>query len=476
MSPNDHDGATPAHYDVIITSVNTYATQVVVSEKNDDGKYDIDTTSAYQYESVNAFDEEAIVLYTWSAKTGEVESMNVAEAISGDTTTVKTNNAGTVGESFTMNGNTYEYSAMFDVNDAGDEGKLTENADNVVAYVDAYGYVIRIDNAETASNYAVVLGWDTGWSTSKTTRDVEVLLSDGTVTTVAMKNKDADNNTITWGTTIEEGDIITYTVNSSDVYTATVMMAPANVDDLANAAANDREAEVNQGVSKIDVDGNTYYATSKTVFFLYDGDEYSAYVGINNVPSLKTTNAVDGYFIVKDGTTAEAVFLISDKNIETGSASDLAAFIYKTGAEKYYDVKDVDTYYTVNAVVNGKATTLDVNSSYYGSLSTGANLVSKVSIDKNNLVTNTSAVTAENQVDAASFTAAKDGIVKIGTTGYTYSSDAVAFIYDISDKDFSQRSVTSLRSSSGLGANADFSHVYAQLDDNVIVAIYYVQN
>lgn len=466
-------GSTPAHYNVIITSTNTYATKVVISEKNDDGKYDVDTTSPYDFESTTSFAENTIVLYTWSAKTNAVESMKAAKSITGNTTAVKTNNAGTVGESFTMNGTTYEYNLKFDVNDAGEQPKLTENAENVVAYVDDYGYVIRIDNAETESKYAVVLGYSNGWAGTTSTRQVQLLLADGTVKNVDMKNKTAAGASITWGTTIAVGDIITYTVDSSNVYTATATTpAVANGED-GSVPGNNKALKVTSGKSEIVVDGNTYYATNKTVFFLYNGDSYSAYVGINNVPSLETTNALDGYYVVATSGTAQAVYMITDKNVETGVAGEKAAFIYKTGAEKYYDVKDVDTYYTVNAVVDGKATTLDVKSSYYGSLSTGANLVSKMSIDKNNLVTNTAAIAVAEAVDAASYTAAKDGMLKIGTSGYTYTTDAIAFVYDISDKAFTQRSVTSLRSSS---ANADFSHVYAQLNDNgVVVAIYYVQ-
>lgn len=466
-------GSTPAHYNVIITSTNTYATKVVISEKNDDGKYDIDTTSPYDFESNTSFAENTIVLYTKSAKTNAVESMKAAKSITGNTTAVKTDYTGTTGESFTMNGTTYEYNLKFDAIDRGEQPKLTENAENVVAYVDDYGYVVRIDNAETESKYAVVLGYNDGWKGASTSQ-VQLLLADGTTKTVDMKTKDSDGNAINWVST-NIGDIITYTVDSSNVYTATFMKS-ANVDQYEHNANYNQDVKVTTGKSEIVVDGNSYYATSKTVFFLYNGDAYSAYVGIGTVPSLDTDNALDGFYVVKDGNIAKAVYLITDKSIETGVAGEKAAFIYRTNNEKYYDVKDVDTYYTVNAVVDGKATTLDVKSSYYDSLNLGANLVSKMSIDKNNLVTNTSAVALTKTATATTtFTAAKDGIVMLDGKGYAYTSDAIAFVYDKSDKAFTQRSVTALRSN-GVDANNPFDSAYAQLNDNgAIVAIYYVQ-
>lgn len=451
-------------YTVTITSTNTYATKVTSSEKNDDGKYDIDTTSVYKFESEASFAEDTIVLYTWSAKENGVQTMKAAQSITGDTTLVKTDTTNQA-VSFTMNGTTYEYSMMFDKNDKGDQGKLTQNAKNVVAYVDDYGYVIRIDKADVADNYAVILAYNQAWTAGKTT-EVQLLLSDGTVKKVEANTSKSFGGS--WNTNLNN-DLVTYTVDSDGIYT------------LKNAGADDAAANgyayVTKGTSgmKINVAQNAptvnEYANNKTIFFLYDGDSYKAYVGINNVPSL--SGAITNYAIAKDATTGivKAVYLVSSSNIETGTAGETAAYLMKHAAfDRYYITSDNVTYYTINAVVDGKATTLDVDETTYkttmGSTDETGTLVKSLSVDSNNRVTSYVTVDTDNQKTGA-VTAAKDGVIGIGTAKYTYSSNVVCYVYDLSDKAFSAKSITSLKD--GITATAQVN------DDGVIVAIYSIQ-
>lgn len=485
-------------YDITITSVNTYAVKVVNSEQNKDGTYaiEVDVGSNYDFDATGSFNTDDIILLTWSAKTGNTESVAAAESVTGDTTRVRTNNAGTVGERFTMDGTEYKYNNAFDALSAGEVGKLTANAKNVVAYLDEYGYVVRIDSADSSSDYAVVLGYASGWtSNSMSNRQVQLLLADGTVVTADAKNKFANGDAIDWGGTTTAGDatdnvtadaVVSYSVDTNGVYTF----------DKGTTArvANTQFVSLDNGVSRFYVnnttasakDGTPYYATDKTAFFLYDGTDHSAYIGVKNVPSL--SGQVTGYAIKTRGSVAEAVYITSASNIETGTSGSRAAFLYVTGSEKHYDVKDGDRYYTVSAVVDGEATTVDVSRGYYGSLNSinpgnEEKLVTKMSI-KDDIVTN---VTAETDTDKYAFStnkfvAAKDGVIEIGSTAYTYKSDAIAFVYDVSDDAFSRRSIGALRAfdksqtpGTSAAGYADAVSVMAQIEDGVVVAVYYVQ-
>lgn len=438
--------ATNKNYDVTITSVKTYASKVNTCEKNNDGKYDVvvDQGSAYKFESATAIAEDTVVLYTYA--NGKVQTMTTANSVTGDTTLVKTNTNGTVGEAFTMNGTNYEYSAQY--NNA-DVNKLTANAKNLVAYLDPYGYVIYIDNAVIADNYAVVLAHSNAWSTSTTT-EVQLLLSDGTVKKVEAKTSSFNKTDI-------DNNLVTYTVDSNGIYT------------LSDKGNNEQSGTVavaaTKGVSKFTIGANTYYANNNTVFFLNDGTNYKAYIGVANMPSL--SGNVDMYNVEgAANSVVKAVYLKSSNSIETGTAGEKAAFIYKTGTEKWYVTSDNDAYYTMNAVVDGKAATLDVNGTAYAALTT-TNLVKSLSVDANNRVTNYTLVTgAANTVTGNVDAAAKDGVIKIAGVNYTYASNVVCFVYDQSDAAFTAKSITSLK---------DGNNATIQLDNGVIVAIYYVQ-
>ena len=92
---------------------------------------------------------------------------------------------------------------------------------------------------------------------------------------------------------------------------------------------------------------------SKTVFIVRSGDEdsytYTAYTGIKNVPSIDGAKAT----VLKDGNTAKLVYVTSGSE----STSD-GSYIFVTtrGAAAG---NDGDAFYTVNAVVDGKITTID---------------------------------------------------------------------------------------------------------------------
>src|SRR5699024_5995793 len=117
-------------------------------------------------------EEDDIVLYTYAEN--DIQTVALADDLSGEVTRVKET------DSFLVDGTTYKYT--FGTN-TGDMLNAVNVDNNVVAYLDAYGYVIYIDESAMTYDYAFVL--DVGKTGSKYNGDdvygATLLLTDGTV-------------------------------------------------------------------------------------------------------------------------------------------------------------------------------------------------------------------------------------------------------------------------------------------------------
>ena len=126
---------------VTIVRINTYVGQVnrsVAATSSKDAYIVINTMSqkpvtggTVNYETNESFDDDAYVLYTYA--NNEVQSVAVAESVSGEVTTY------TTGKNITVGGTKYDYSK----NIAGETAPATKN--DYVVYLDAYGYAIYVD-------------------------------------------------------------------------------------------------------------------------------------------------------------------------------------------------------------------------------------------------------------------------------------------------------------------------------------------
>ena len=91
-----------------------------------------------------------------------------------------------------------------------------------------------------------------------------------------------------------EGYIVSYSKDSDGLYTLT--KRSDNRIDLKDNTFNDTGLEIKSGTSAMKIFAtDDYYANSSTIFLLYDGDDYTVYTGIKNVPDVKgdaDTNAV----------------------------------------------------------------------------------------------------------------------------------------------------------------------------------------
>lgn len=394
-----------------------------VNDKNDDRTVTVEGEKAYK---TDAFAEDDVVVYTKAD--GEIQTMALAQkAASGEVTRMVT----TAGKaSLTIGGTEYKLAQKFAVADS-----KTINVKNgeYDLYVDANGYAVYAAETKAAeAQYAVVLdvksnGWSSGNGTAK------IVLADGTQAEVEFKS----NEKVTAAIVKNNNVLVAYTVKDG-VYTFTQAM---------NDAPNSYKIE--KGNATL---GTNLYADSKTVFIVRSGDKdsytYTSYTGIKNVPTIKDAKAT----VISDSTIAKLVYVTSgSESISDGN------FIYVAGASETKG-NDGEVFYTYNAVVDGKITTVDSSKALNG-------LYDSVTYDKNGKITSSSEAKPGDKSGTASKVGdVSNGLVTLDDKKYSYADNVV--VYEI-DKDgkITQSSMKSVE-------NTASASVHFTLKDNVITALY----
>lgn len=409
---------------VKVVVVNTYAGKIdSVNDKNTDRTVTVEGEKAYK---TNAFAEDDVVVYTKAD--GEIQTMALAQkAASGEVTRMVT----TAGKaSLTIGGTEYKLAQKFAVADS-----KTINVKNgeYDLYVDANGYAVYAAETKAAeAQYAVVLdvksnGWTSGNGTAK------IVLADGTQAEVEFKSNDkviaeiVKKNNVLVAYTVKDG-VYTFTKATNDVPTS---------------------YKIEKGNATL---GTNLYADSKTVFIVRSGDKdsytYTSYTGIKNVPTIKDAKAT----VISDSTIAKLVYVTSgSESISDGN------FIYVAGASETKG-NDGEVFYTYNAVVDGKITTVDSSKALNG-------LYDSVTYDKNGKITSSSEAKPGDKSGTASKVGdVSNGLVTLDTKKYSYADNVV--VYEI-DKDgkITQSSMKSVE-------NTASASVYFTLKDNVITALY----
>lgn len=409
---------------VKVVVVNTYAGKIdSVNDKKTDRTVTVEGEKAYK---TDAFAEDDVVVYTKAD--GEIQTMALAQkAASGEVTRMVT----TAGKaSLTIGGTEYKLAQKFAVADS-----KTINVKNgeYDLYVDANGYAVYAAETKAAeAQYAVVLdvksnGWSSGNGTAK------IVLADGTQAEVEFKS----NEKVTAAIVKNNNVLVAYTVKDG-VYTFTKAMNDAPT-----------SYKIEKGNATL---GTNLYADSKTVFIVRSGDKdsytYTSYTGIKNVPTIKDAKAT----VISDSTIAKLVYVTSgSESISDGN------FIYVAGASETKG-NDGEVFYTYNAVVDGKITTVDSSKALNG-------LYDSVTYDKNGKITSSSEAKPGDKSGTASKVGdVSNGLVTLDTKKYSYADNVV--VYEI-DKDgkITQSSMKSVE-------NTASASVYFTLKDNVITALY----
>lgn len=416
---------------VVITVIDTFAGKVTGTGKNSDGDRTV-KVDGLDYKT-EAFAKDDIVIYTKAD--GQIKSMSLATlATSGEVTRMITTSGK---ESITIGGTEYKQGAKFT------SDKAVDVKGEYDLYVDAYGYAVYAAETKAAeSQYAVVLdvklgGWNDG------NKDAKVVLADGTQAEVQFKQASDDAVKIKAG----QSYVVSYTVKDG-VYT----FDNAKLVDTSNSLGNIES-------------GNAQFGDSKTVYVIRSGNAgdytYTAYTGVKNVPDVKDAKGTS----LTIGGNLKLVYVTSG-SVSTSNGSYI--YVTKTGAISGKD-GDGNEFYTFNAVVDGKITTVDVLKGAYEKVLGGKTLFSAASYNKDGQVVSlTEETDGDKYVSGTKLGKNENETIVLGSTKYSYTDTVAVFVIDKDGK------ITESNLASVAEDNND-TFVATRNDKNQITALYVVE-
>ena len=229
---------------VTIVETNVYVAEVATVDEDDDDEPYITLAALTgpaknQHYETSAFDEEDIVLYTFADD--EIQSVVLAEKVTGNVDKVNSSK-----NTFDIDGTTYKRSENYATSD--NDINANHVGEDVVFYVDTYGFVMYVDEATASDDYAYVidLGDDGVFDDSKT-YVAKLLLTDGTVIEVET-DKDYRKSTSL------KGYIVSYTEDDGE-YSLKGVSTKA-------LAKVDTKLDINSGVASMSINDVKVYANS----------------------------------------------------------------------------------------------------------------------------------------------------------------------------------------------------------------------
>ena len=353
-----------------------------------------------EYDSTD-FAEDDIVMYSFAD--GEIQDVYAAEQMTGEVDLVRVDTAGGAerdGDLFEVDGTPYKYNYTMDSEDR----LVTENVDNnVVAYLDATGYVAYIDESAMTYDYAYVLSMGIGDdnydnSTNQYTNGTvyaRLVLTDGTLvkakTDLKVSDASGDVAKIAGGaiTAGADGDtnlidviyeynnhIVSYSVDSRDEYTLSIKdkdnqtatdEGTVRGTDGTLAANTATALSIENGVANMTAPDATtttrdYTINSNTVFIVADSDtalddyEFSVYTGVKNVPDIAGQAGASVDVAADEDRVAKVVY-VEDADV---SGAGNVYFAVANHNAKMDHSSTLGYYYRIDAVVDGEVVTLQV--------------------------------------------------------------------------------------------------------------------
>ena len=358
---NDNDS-------VVITEVNTYVGTITKTVKATDKKdayvvvapeSEKPTNFKNEFETDDKFEDDDYVLYTYSLKEKEIESVAAATKVEGTVTVAEnsvTNNSDK--KALTINGTKYKASAKI----SGENLSDVSVKQDYTIYLDSYGYMIYVEENEAIGDYALILNIKQGSADWYLGNRAELLFTDGT-TKIVTTDKDYFTKK-----DMTKNQIVTYKVNDDGEY---VLKA---LDSKKIVTGEEKTLVMENNKAGIKIDGTTYTANSASTFVVADAgstDDFTAYVGIKSAPSINTTDAAgkddkddkddkaSTYAYCKSGKMITVMFVFPGKNVEINDATSNALFVANGSVSNLIHDKDGD-YFTFSAVVDGELKTVKV--------------------------------------------------------------------------------------------------------------------
>ena len=363
---NDNDS-------VVITEVNTYVGTITKTVKATDKKdayvvvapeSEKPTNFKNEFETDDKFEDDDYVLYTYSLKEKEIESVAAATKVEGTVTVAEnsvTNNSDK--KALTINGTKYKASAKI----SGENLSDVSVKQDYTIYLDSYGYMIYVEENEAIGDYALILNIKGGSDWYLGNR-VELLFTDGTTKIVTTdKDYNAKKGMV-------KNDIVTYKVNADGEYTLKALpteklvSAESTGDEKNDTITTNKTLSMENNKAGLKIDGTIYTANSASVFVVADAgstDDFTAYTGVKNAPSINTTKAAklsetaDTYAYCKSGKMITVMFVFPGKNVEINDATSNALFVANGSVSNLIHDNDGD-YFTFSAVVDGELKTVKV--------------------------------------------------------------------------------------------------------------------
>ena len=435
--------------DVTICTVNTYVGTVsksVAATKSKDAYIVVANASKTapanfdgKYETDEEFDDDAVVLYTFSESAKEIKSVKVAEKVTGEVTKIVAD------KSYTLGGTVYKISKKIGYD--GDVTVSTKSDYNF--YLDNDGNVIYVEEDEFVSNdYAMVLAIE--GDSAFTDARVKLLKADGST-----KTYDTDKNYTKKG--IAQGDIVTWSYDEkADEVTLKEVAGGTAKQGTYRVGGNNTTTFVmeNSKASVKVADNDSIYANSKTVFVVKNSDgDYDVYTGIKAAPDITANGAkVYAAYYCKTADMATVMFIDASASGVTITGNN-SKTLYLAGESQSKKISDKDSkvdYYEVNAVIGGEATVAKVEADLYNKLTKKANansyIATGVAHDDGNVynflfdsytTNNDGVITGVTEYDSA-----KCGVgtktdkisgeytVKLGAYSWTVAEDAKIWLVD----------------------------------------------
>ena len=407
--------------EIVITTINTYMAK---ADADYNAKRDELSVSVYANKNISSTVKATDVEEAADVKEGDMLLVNVAETsnnkyeVAGISEPQVISNVELTKYSaqkyLVADGTQYDYAMMGkkDVNSARYGAACLDSYDKDALknpynlYLDAYGYVIGTEIADSADQYLFLTGYDRPMTHLGTkTAEAAAIFLDGTMTNIEV-NVDKTDAKIT-AEDIKDGytklsdtddDVVmssynkwfTYTVNSDGVYTLTPVDNWLNVDQDTNRKTINSSSVVLRGTGS-EAYGRAYgnddsvYITVKTTDNDYDKPIVekvdTRYTGVQNVDiELSQNSAFDDVIFAcydSDGYVIGAVVLGDD-----AKATGYAYGIDTDAMNEYVQDKDDNYYWDFEAVVDGEVKTLTVKAEYDVFTTLKGNIFNAVGVGK----------------------------------------------------------------------------------------------
>ena len=349
---------------VIIVEIETYLAQVTGDYDKDDEELEIEfkaadapnadtTLSLDDLSNLADFEDEDYVLVTIAAEDKDKASTQYVESIVKAEKVTATVTSYTKDDSVTAGGTKYSYNATFE----SDNNYVIK--DEYDLYLDTYGNVIYTDGVSADDDVVYVsdIAKDGKLSGSKVI--AAALFLDGSYKEITL-NKDEDGDKFKDYTDEEIATFASGWYSFKEKSDGTYDLKAK----VGGAVKPTTDAKITE---KDSIKVNGVRATSKTQFIVTDGLDESgkAYTGIKNVPAITnpTHGATAEVSIVMDGNYAKYVLIVLNdaKDKSTAKSGDLVYILESEPTDETVNEND-DTIYTYDAIVNGKVTSVDINS------------------------------------------------------------------------------------------------------------------